>query len=87
MQHDAPEVEQAEVYYRQALALADALGMRPLQAHSHRRLGALCSQTGQAEQAHDALSTHIEMHRDMEMTFWLPQGETCPQKAGGPPLD
>ena len=83
MQHDAPEVEQAEVYYRQALALADALGMRPLQAHCHRGLGALYSQTGQAEQAHDALSTAIEMYRDMEMTFWLPQAETMLQKVRG----
>jgi tetratricopeptide (TPR) repeat protein len=81
MQHDSPEVEQAEVYYRQALA--DALGMRPLQAHCHRGLGALYSQTGQAEQAHDALSTAIEMYRDMEMTFWLPQAETMLQKARG----
>ena len=37
---DPPEVEQAEVHYRQALALAEELGMRPLMAHCHR--GSIC---------------------------------------------
>jgi MalT-like TPR region len=36
-----PEVELAETHYRQALTLADELGMRPLQAHCHRGLGTL----------------------------------------------
>jgi hypothetical protein len=30
------EVEEAQAYYRQALAMAEGLGMRPLQAHCHR---------------------------------------------------
>ena len=46
-----PDVRQAEVHYRQALALAEALGMRPLQAHCHRGLGTLYATTGQPEQA------------------------------------
>jgi tetratricopeptide (TPR) repeat protein len=83
LHHDAPEVDEAAAYYRQALALADALGMRPLQAHCHRGLGALYSLTGQAAQAHAALSTAIEMYRDMAMTFWLPQAETMLQKTRG----
>ena len=49
--------------------------MRPLQAHCHRGLGTLYVMTGQREQARTALSTAIEMYRDMEMTFWLPQTE------------
>ena len=39
-----PEVEPAEEHYRQALALADELGMRPLQAHCHFGLGTLYAQ-------------------------------------------
>ena len=35
------DVAQAEAYYRQALALADELGMRPLVAHCHLGLGTL----------------------------------------------
>jgi tetratricopeptide (TPR) repeat protein len=74
---DPPHAEKAAHYYRQALALADELGMRPLQAHCHRGLGTLYAKTGQAEQARTALSTAIEMYRGMEMTFWLPQTETA----------
>jgi tetratricopeptide (TPR) repeat protein len=65
----------ASDYYHQALTLADALGMRPLQAHCHRSLGTLYAATGQTEQARAALSTAVELYRTMEMTFWLPQVE------------
>ena len=37
----SPELEPAAGHYRQALALAEELGMRPLQAHCHRGLGTL----------------------------------------------
>jgi tetratricopeptide (TPR) repeat protein len=74
---DAPDVEQAEAYYRQALILAEELDIRPLQAHCHRGLGTLYRQTGQAEQARAELSTAIDMYRDMEMTFWLPETEAA----------
>jgi tetratricopeptide (TPR) repeat protein len=69
---DSPEIEHAE-----ALTLANELGMRPLQAHCHRGLGTMYSQTGQSEQARAALSTAIDMYRDMEMTFWLPETEAA----------
>src|SRR5262249_30528125 len=72
---DPPECEQAEAHYRQALALADELGMRPLMAHCHRSLGMLYASTGQREQARAALSTAIALYRAMDMTFWLPQAE------------
>jgi tetratricopeptide (TPR) repeat protein len=72
---DPPEAEQAEAYYRQALALADELGMRPLQAHCHRGLGMLYSQIGQQAQARTELLAAIALYRAMEMTFWLPQAE------------
>jgi tetratricopeptide (TPR) repeat protein len=74
-QRKPSDVMQAETYYHQALALATELAMRPLQAHCHRGLGMLYSQTGQSEQARVELSTAIEMYREMEMTFWLPETE------------
>ena len=77
MHHAPPHVEQAESHYHQALALATKLGMRPLQAHCHRGLGTLYRQTGQSEQARAELSTAIDMYRDMEMTFWLPETEAA----------
>jgi tetratricopeptide (TPR) repeat protein len=72
-----PEVEQAEAWYRQALALADELGMRPLQAHCHRNLGTLYATAGQREQARAELSTANALYCDMDMTFWLPQAEAA----------
>jgi tetratricopeptide (TPR) repeat protein len=79
---EPPEAEQAEGYYRQALVLADELGMRPLMAHCHRSLGALYRQIGQFAEAQAALSTAIELYRAMDMTFWLPQAEAALASGG-----
>jgi tetratricopeptide (TPR) repeat protein len=70
---EPPESASAETHYRQALALAEELSMRPLQAHCHHSLGMLYVATSQREQARAALSTAMEMYHAMEMTFWLPQ--------------
>ena len=67
----------AEAHYQHALALAEELGMRPLQAHCHHSLGTLYRQTGRAALARAALSTAIEMYRAMDMTFWLPAAEAA----------
>jgi tetratricopeptide (TPR) repeat protein len=74
---EPPESAQAEAHYHQALALAEKLSMRPLQAHCHRGLGTLYATTGQREQARTMLSTAIALYRDMDMTFWLPQAEAA----------
>jgi tetratricopeptide (TPR) repeat protein len=79
---DPPEVEEAEASYRQALALAEELGMRPLLAHCHLGLGSLYAKTGQREQARTELSAAIDLYRAMEMTFWLPQAEAMLAQAG-----
>src|SRR5437016_8594315 len=74
---EPPESVPAEAYYQQALALADELGMRPLQAHCHHGLGTLYAATGQREQARAALTTAIDLYRAMDMIFWLPQAEVA----------
>jgi class 3 adenylate cyclase/tetratricopeptide (TPR) repeat protein len=71
------ERDQAGDYYRQALALAEELGMRPLLAHCHLGLGMLYRKMGQRGQARTALSTAVALYRDMEMTFWLPPTEAA----------
>src|SRR2546425_8922236 len=71
-----PEIALAETHYRQALTLAEELGMGPLQAHCHRGLGTLYAKIGWREQARAALSAAIALYRAMDMTFWLPQTET-----------
>ncbi len=82
---DPPDVAQAEAHYQQALALAEELGMRPLQAHCHRGLGTLYATTGQREQAGAELSTAIDMYKSMDMTFWLPQTEAALAQVEGRP--
>jgi class 3 adenylate cyclase/tetratricopeptide (TPR) repeat protein len=76
-QREPPEVETAIAHYRQALALAEELGLRPLQAHCHRGFGTLYAATGQQEQAHTTLSAAVDLYQAMEMTFWLPQAEAA----------
>jgi tetratricopeptide (TPR) repeat protein len=73
----SPEGEPTAGHYHQALALAEALGMRPLQAHCHLGLGTLFATAGQAEQARAELSTAIAMYQALEMTFWLPETEAA----------
>jgi tetratricopeptide (TPR) repeat protein len=76
-QHRLTTRAQAREYYHQALALAEALGMRPLQAHCHRGLGTLYAMTRQHKQARAELARAREMYQAMAMTFWLPETETA----------
>ncbi len=79
---DPTENEQVEDQYRQALALAEDLGMRPLQAHCHLGLGSLYAKIDQREHAGVELSIAIELYRAMDMTFWLPQAEATLAQLG-----
>jgi class 3 adenylate cyclase/tetratricopeptide (TPR) repeat protein/type II secretory pathway predicted ATPase ExeA len=72
-----PEMQKAEAHYSRALALAEELGMRPLQAHCHRGLGTLYGQVERKQQAHAELSTAITLYCAMDMTFWLPPAEAA----------
>jgi tetratricopeptide (TPR) repeat protein len=72
-----PESAAAEAHYRQALALAEELGMRPLVTHCHHGLGKLYATIGCHAEARAELSTAIELYQSMEMTFWLPQAEAA----------
>jgi len=72
---DPPDVATAEGHYRQALALADELSMRPLVAHCHLGLGKLYRRTGDFVRAREHLTTAATMYREMEMQFWLEQAE------------
>jgi tetratricopeptide (TPR) repeat protein len=82
-QASPPDVPQAEARYREALTRAEALGMRPLQAHCHLGLGTLYAKTGRPEQGRAELSTAIALYRAMQMTFWLPQAEAALTQISG----
>jgi class 3 adenylate cyclase/tetratricopeptide (TPR) repeat protein len=69
------DAETGEAHYRQALALAEPRGMRPLIAHCHLGLGKVYQRTGNREQARKHLATATSMYREMEMRFYLEQAE------------
>jgi class 3 adenylate cyclase/tetratricopeptide (TPR) repeat protein len=68
--------EDTEGYYREALALAGELGMRPLVAHCHLGPGKLYGRTGKRDQAQEHLTIATTMYRDMGMTYWLEKAES-----------
>ena len=72
---DRFDAESGEAYYREALALAEPRGMRPLVAHCHLGLAKLSRRTGKRERAHEHLSIATTMYREMDMRFWLTQAE------------
>src|SRR5262245_49921891 len=72
-----PDRERAGTYYWQALALAETLDMRPLQAHCHLSLGTLYASIRRREQACSELDTAMTLYHAMDMTFWLPQAEAA----------
>ena len=74
-QRDPPDAETAEVHYRQALTLAEELGMRPLVAHCHLGLGTLYRRIGKREPAQEHLTTATTMYREMDMGFWLEKAD------------
>jgi tetratricopeptide (TPR) repeat protein len=72
---ECPDVARAEELYRQALAIAEDLGMRPLQAHTHLSLGKLYRRAGRPHEARAELNVAIDLYLSMEMTHWLPEAE------------
>src|SRR5262249_39120306 len=61
------DAQSAAAHYREALALADLHGMRPLVAHCHVGLAKLYRRSGEAEHARKNLSTATAMYREMDM--------------------
>jgi tetratricopeptide (TPR) repeat protein len=73
--HGDPTDPAADADYRQALALAAELRMRPLVAHCHFGLGKLYRRTGQRLESEAHLTTAMTMYREMDMRFWLEQAD------------
>jgi hypothetical protein len=69
------DAESGEAQYREALALAEPRGMRPLVAHCHLGLGKLYGRMGRREQAREHLGSATTMFREMDMPFWLEKAE------------
>jgi tetratricopeptide (TPR) repeat protein len=73
---DRFDPENATAHFRQALALAQKHGMRPLIAHCHLGFGKLYRRTGKVKEAGENLATATTMYREMDMTLWLEQVES-----------
>jgi tetratricopeptide (TPR) repeat protein len=71
VQHEFAESHKAETSYRQALALAEELGMRPLMAHCHLGLGLLYNRRGDRAQAQAEWSMATAQLQALEMPFWI----------------
>ena len=78
---DRFDAERGEAHYRQALALAEPRGMRPLVAHCHLGLAKLYRSTGQREQAQEHLTLATTMYAEMGMRFWLDELEKFDQRS------
>ncbi len=65
------DVEKAAGSFRQAIVLAESLGMRPLAAHCALGLGTLYRRAAQSEQAQKHLTAAVAMFREMDAPSWL----------------
>jgi class 3 adenylate cyclase/tetratricopeptide (TPR) repeat protein len=72
---DRFDAESGEAHYREALALAEPRGMRPLVAHCHLGLGRLYQGSGDRAKADEHLRTAAAMYRETGMDFWLGKAE------------
>ena len=75
--HHPVDLMHAEVSYKEALALAQELGMRPLQAHCHLALGDVFAQVNDRSKARSELVAAAELYRVMSMPFWLSKAEAA----------
>ena len=76
LRHPA-EAGAAGAAYRDALAVAEELGMKPLAARCRLGLGILLGRTGARDQARAELAVAVDALRGMEMVHWLARAEVA----------
>ncbi|HSF03997.1 MAG TPA: tetratricopeptide repeat protein, partial [Solirubrobacterales bacterium] len=74
---DPPKAPAAERHYREALAVAEELGMRPLRAHCHLGLGRLARRTGSRRDADGHLTAATRLFREMGLSRWVARAEAA----------
>jgi len=72
---DPPSLDAALAAYREAAALAEELGMRPLLAHCHLGLARLDARAGRTADARPHLVAALEAFRDLDMPFFLERSQ------------
>jgi tetratricopeptide (TPR) repeat protein len=71
----AEDIQLGAAGFGQALALAEALEMRPLEARCRLGLGTFYRRANQAASAHGHLERAVALLRAMDMSFWLAPAE------------
>jgi class 3 adenylate cyclase/tetratricopeptide (TPR) repeat protein len=72
---EPPLAEESEEAYRQALAMAREMGVRPLEARCRLGLGALYRRLGRRDDARAELAAAREAFGALGMSFWADQAE------------
>jgi class 3 adenylate cyclase/tetratricopeptide (TPR) repeat protein len=75
--HPAADLEAAERALGEALALSQALGLRPLAARCHLGLGELHQRRARPDPAREELARAAALLREMGMTRWLARAESA----------
>jgi class 3 adenylate cyclase/tetratricopeptide (TPR) repeat protein len=75
MGHAPAETGQAESFLRQALSLAEELGMKPLVSHCRLGLGALFLRAGRHDRAQSETLAALTHYRALDMPYWAQQAE------------
>jgi len=65
------DLDSAKRHYREAITLAEQLGMRPLIAHCHSGLARLYGRAGRRAESEEHLAAATSMYCEMGMPFWL----------------
>jgi tetratricopeptide (TPR) repeat protein len=72
---DGADVAASERLYGEAMALAEALGLRPLVSRCRVGVAAVYAKTGRRDQARQALTAAVDEFARMEMTRWRERSE------------
>lgn len=64
---EGPDGDGAEAQYREAIALASQLGMRPLMARCHRAIATLYQRLGRSKRAREHLALAMHMAGEMQL--------------------
>jgi tetratricopeptide (TPR) repeat protein len=73
---DLPDAASAIHFYREAMELAETLGMQPLLAHCHLGLAALHRRLGALDEGRRLLSVAADLYSSMSMMLWWRRAAT-----------
>ena len=76
-QEGSPRTQATQIRdtYLDALRRSEALGMRPLSAHGHHKLGLLHATLSETTAAREHLQHALALYREMGMEYWRQQAD------------